>query len=264
MKKEDFNPRHIVLFSGGLDSLSTALVLTAKVIPEGAVNIFEDILKRQLDLLYVNTGTKYSHLEYQAAKSLSEDLSEAYFSKTNLKDLSAFEHKENAYIPYRNLFLAAAATAYYEKIEADSERPFVLWMGGLKDDDVPDKSEDAFKIMSESLSGLGRRMISVRSLWWDFTKVGMVESMIEFMGDEFLPLAKKSISCYKGNSCGECPSCFRKYVSLKDNGISCEDWFEVDPRETSVAKEYQKKIHASRYDPERRRATLRVLEGGKS
>jgi 7-cyano-7-deazaguanine synthase in queuosine biosynthesis len=73
----------------------------------------------------------------------------------------------------------------------------------------------------------------------DMTKADMVRFFLE-RGHSPLILKDQSISCYegKGDSCGVCRSCLRKFVALTLNGIECRDWFAQNPA-TQLGAFYQ-------------------------
>ncbi len=252
----DDGGRHAVLFSGGLDSLATTLVL---------LNALDNPTNR-LQLVYVDLGTPYSAGEKFATEVLAREFEPIQFTAPDLRDVGGYAIRHDSpYIPYRNLFLAAACVAHMEQQEMegfDNDEPYTIWMGGLRDDNVADKTPEAFNSMSMCLSALHNRDVFVRSLWWNHAKPEMVAEMHEAHGKQFVKLARMSISCYRGDNCGECQSCFRKWIALEGNGIQCTSWFRSDPRHSAAAAHYRDAIYDPKYDPVRREVTLTVLDGG--
>lgn len=244
--------RNVVLFSGGLDSLAT--VLRLEMTDPGGHDL------QHVQLVYVQAGGRYGEAEEEVAGSLAKQLGKP-LRRIALEQLGMWEEGVSGYVPYRNLFLvmvAVAELATYDWVKEDKE--VVVWMGGLKDDVVEDKTPAAFEAMSKVLTQIGRHQVTVASLWWEHTKAAMVRVMLEAQGERFLALARVSMSCYRGMNCGDCPSCFRKYVALKMNGVDCEGWFLRDPRRTSTAEQYWSKMQQpGRYEESRRLGTLSVL-----
>jgi 7-cyano-7-deazaguanine synthase in queuosine biosynthesis len=233
----------IILFSGGLDSLCTALYMPTA------------------SLLYVDLGTKYSKAEVYACYQIADGLKRKLdiLNLAGMNELSI--EGENAYMPLRNVVLASVAAGWAQK-RNQTDLPINVWMGGLKDDNVFDKTPAAFETMTKAMTHCSDRTVNACSMWWDYTKYEMVERTLKSRHrDNFLAFSKKSLSCYHGTNCGNCPSCFRKFVALKGNKIDCASWFKVNPQSSEIAKVYREKINDPHYDPLRREITLSVLEG---
>ena len=183
MKKFD----SILLFSGGIDSFIA----------------WHYLGKPQT--VYFDLKTKYSKKEIKVVQSL--------IPNTIIDDSLDFSKRErgiNAYVPFRNLLLAAQAVHYSDTII----------IAGIEDDNVSDKNPEAFLQFSNLLTSLENRPIKILSPFWNFSKTEIVNwylhtnhSITDLMG---------TISCYseaEENYCGKCPSCFRKWVSFTLNGI---------------------------------------------
>jgi 7-cyano-7-deazaguanine synthase in queuosine biosynthesis len=204
----------ILLFSGGIDSFIAWHYL------------------RYPQTVYFDLKTPYSQKEIKVIKKL--------IPATMIDDslnLSERQHGKNAYIPFRNLYLAMLACHYSDTI----------MIAGVKDDNVSDKNEAIFKEFSHLLSDLENRPIRVLSPFWDMTKAQIVEwylKHVDYGKEELL----QTISCYsndKGNYCGSCPSCFRKFIALYANGI------KMDFHNQPLMMTYLEKARKGYYIPER-------------
>jgi len=209
--------RELVLVSGGLDSTIMALQ------------------KKDAIRLFVDYGQNYKAEEERAIKEIFGE-----YEKIKVDTATQFE---DIFIPNRNLTLASLAATYYN--------PDVIYMAGLKDDYVVDKTPEAFKKMSIVISEFSKKKIDVISPYWDMTKGEVVEEYLKKGGES--EILRKTYSCYNGirNGCNDCPACFRRFAALESNGIHM-------PKPTwRITEEYLKKIH--KYDSNRIARTLAAL-----
>lgn len=191
----------VLLFSGGIDSFIAYHYLKQQY-PE------DHILP-----LYIDYNGQYSEKEREVLSTLTGPLGvESIAVLEHIFDFMDFEIGEKCFIPNRNLHMAAIATTLGS----------VIMIGGLKDDNVGDKSPTFCKFASAALSQSMGRPIRVDSPFWKFEKTDIISWYIDYVGFE---KAKedllKTTSCYSPDQlyCGECPSCFRKMCALQDNGI---------------------------------------------
>lgn len=230
--------------SGGLDSFYTSILLARK-------GVEFDWLHCYMEPSYAEAKAMFKlqlHPELKGALKKARESS----ALEGLHFLGAQHNidawKARRYIPNRNLILASVAAGLgYQTI----------WMGGLHDDHVADKTPKAFKAMGEALSITMDRPIEVKSALWRFTKTGMVTDMVKTkVGSLWM---RRSISCYHPIelnthtfACGACPSCFRKWLALKANGIESQKWFDTPPGLTPLAFQYRSKALAGVYTGRRR------------
>ena len=147
----------------------------------------------------------------------------------------------SAYIPYRNLLIAARAAAY---LPNGGE----VVLAGLKDDLVSDKNPLAFERMSGCLDFLDKRKIEVISPFWEMTKADVVSELISKVGDYATDLLLNTFSCYapvNGKECFACPACFRKWNALWDNNIRTRF------KNKDLMMEYSESAENSKYVKER-------------
>jgi len=226
--------RHVILFSGGMDS-----VLAAYSNPEA-------------DLLFVGTDTKQSFLEKESAGGVAFRMGRRlYYRHTNMPAPVG----SNAYVANRNLrFVLEAidlARFLHRKTPTGTPLPrIVVVLGALKDDRVPDKTPEAFEAMGELLSLIGDDTVRVMSPFHHLTKGQMLAEILadKRRVEEVTALLRASVSCYKLTEnaafcgCGDCPSCFRKAVALLSEGISCVSWFEENPMRSTTAEGYRTRL----------------------
>jgi len=220
----------ILLFSGGIDSYIAWYYLDKP------------------KTLYFNLGTPYTEKERAVVRKLLPFTTIDY--SLNLKDRQV---GENAYVPFRNLYLAMLACKYSDTIV----------IAGVKDDDVSDKNEQIFQKFSDILSEMENRPIKVLSPFWNMTKENIVAWYVnevnygrikENLGHQLV----NTISCYsyvKGNYCGTCPSCFRKWCALRANDIYF-DFYNIP-----LMMEYLKKAEEGHYIPERNTNIIKCVKG---
>ncbi len=182
----------VLLVSGGLDSYIAKTYLEFNgdvVIP-----------------LFINYHGRYTAKEKKICLELYPNL-----KINNSLYLGRFEYGEKAFIKNRNIYFALIASNYGQNI----------CMAGLQDDNVGDKSPEAFNKMQDVLSEVNVKTYSVFSPFWRKTKTQIIDW---YLRSSNLPIKTlvKTTSCYHPTKlfCGECPSCFRKWCAFQDNHIS--------------------------------------------
>ena len=190
--------------------------------------------------IFFNTGS-YSTAEEEIVKKLVPDtIIDHSLSFANI------DTDKNAFIPNRNLLFAARAAAYAKTV----------YIAGVKDDQVGDKNETAFYAMSNVLCTINPgEEFAIKSPFWGRTKAEIVHwFLINIEG------AKKiidiSLSCYtpiNGKECLSCPSCFRKWNALWENGIQYK-FLDV-----GLMKEYLEKACARQYNQERNISIIKCV-----
>ena len=181
----------ILLVSGGLDSYIAGEYLKLE-----GYNITP---------LFIDYSGKYTQKEKTICRNLYPDLK--INNMCNFKDA---EFGEKAFIKNRNAHFALIASNYGNTIA----------MGGLKDDNVGDKSPEAFLAMERLLNTINPGTYSVISPFWRMTKSDIIKWYLDcdFPIDKLL----KTTSCYHPTEhfCGKCPSCFRKWCAFSDSQIA--------------------------------------------
>lgn len=193
--------------------------------------------------LYFDTKGMYSKKEIQVIKELVPTT--IIDDSLRLGDIE----QEDAHLPFRNLFFAMMASAKY----AD-----VVYIVGIKDDKVSDKTEKIFETWSIMLSEMENRKIQILSPFWDKTKSDIIKWYLNNGLSEQVLL--NTISCYsKGDEiyCGKCASCFRKWVALRANGFDIEFW------NNEMILEYKNRCEEGFYNKERNEETLQVIKNYK-
>ena len=189
----------VILASGGLDSF-----LLWYLFRQDALNVF------------VNIGHKYKRKEERALKNLMIEIPDFYVKEHRGSLIGALEDKESGIIPNRNAELILSAAQYGEWI----------YFGVIKDEINSDKSPEFIKAMEDVLN------ISNRKQYWtegktfkiltptkEYNKTDLIKMYLEKGGlVEHLEL---TVSCYSDTEqhCGDCPSCFKRWIAFKNNDI---------------------------------------------
>lgn len=217
----------ILLFSGGVDSFIAYYYLGKP------------------KTLYLDLSTPYTDKEIEFVRRIAPDT----IFDNNLQYLGETQQGEKAYIPFRNMLMAAEAARYDDQIV----------IAGLKDDKVSDKNEGIFKKFSDIFSEMEGRRIRVVSPFWRFTKSDIVRWFLLEGGSSDDLLA--TVSCYSpepDNYCGRCSCCFRKWIALRSNGIDLG--FYNEP----LMDEYYESAKNDKYIPERNVAIMREIDAYRS
>lgn len=229
--------KHVLLFSGGIDSFCARRYLTS------------GRHKGWLKYLYFDLGTPYTKKEVEYVKKVEPGI----IIDDSLRFLGETQIGSKAFVPYRNVFLAMrAASLGFERI----------WIAGVKDDQVNDKSEVAFLDFSAFLSrySIEGQVVRISSPFWHLTKAEVIHLMLEkqFVTREDL---LSTVACYSEedtNYCGKCNCCFRKWIALRANGI------QQDFHNEAMIEEYYQKCKSGQYDETRARTTIKIIEDYRS
>lgn len=217
---------NIVLFSGGVDSLTTALMLKNKNI--------------EYDGLYLDLGNKYAQIERHVAENLACEIG-FKLHVVELAGIGQFE-KEDAEIPFRNDLLCLVAMMF------DARDIYVSVEFGTFDNKSKDRSDKFRKKISEYLSWRVSDHVVVRNIVKDLTKQDEIRWVIDIIGDWGSEIIlRKAFSCYnpqivvkenmKWAMCGNCPACIRLYLAMAGNGLFRNDWAK-DPSEGKMYRQY--------------------------
>ena len=244
--------KQLVLFSGGLDSVCTAMVLAAEA-------------DEAPDLMYVNCGTPYTTAEQAAVSTIVGMLCHEFpiFEQgvthyIDMRGVGNTQIEDGTHIPYRNLLLVARAAGYMFYRLA-GEEPLEIFLGSVRDDRFTDNCKEAFDAYAATLSRIENRDVAVTSKWFDHAKVEMVTECYKRFGDAFVAIAAQTISCAKGTTCGDCEMCFRKATALMASDIECRKWFTEDPFKTVTAQKMRARV-MKQYDSVGRDTVLAMLD----
>lgn len=207
------NLREILLYSGGLDSFLTYQYLTR--------------LGHKLRLVYFNMHTKYAEAEMALFKSSIFKSIMPYVEIRNELNFCGIE-QEDAYVPDRNLIAILATHAIAPDVD-------VIYIGSSLSDRVNDNNKEVFEKLSDLLSTVHERKISVTSPFLDKHKCDIMKSFIDSnmfwtypQNYNISTIAEElTFSCYyptkdeDGNwhECQSCPACLRKNVVLNYAGL---------------------------------------------
>jgi len=236
---------HVVLFSGGVDSLIT-------------LRYAQSISREMIDgvtPVYCRLGHRYEAEELKAVRDI---LPGGINIDRSLSGLGSIEDSK-ANIPSRNghLILAALRHSF-----AYFGGEIYIWLTVQKDElDIPDRSPEFLDRMSKVCSVLSRKRVTVRTPWERMDKTDMVRWYLESAYSE--EDLRKTWACYwpsaSGDQCGNCPACIRRYIAFYLNGIH-EEYLQ-DPRKSMTAQSYIKKANDGVYSKERCRRILEAFDG---
>ncbi|MFA6423574.1 MAG: 7-cyano-7-deazaguanine synthase [Patescibacteria group bacterium] len=222
--------KEILLFSGGLDSFIAWHYLGHPPV------------------LFLDAKQSYVKKEFGTVKYFAKKLKMNLIIDNTL-DLLKWE-KENYYIPYRNVFFAMIASLYAEKV----------YLVGIKGDSVDDNNSEITKVMSSFLENFNSgQKIEITSPFYNMTK----SEIVKWYLDQKLPIddLKRSRSCYDKNSktqCGECGSCFRRWIAFENNGI--KEKYDKNPWDWKELENYRIRMEKGLYDKSRSKETIQVLK----
>ena len=191
-QKETVRNKTVLLYSGGMDSL-----------------IIDQIMKPDV-LLNISMDSNYDKRE-----RLSMKYDDRMIFLDDVLNLGQYE-RDDAIIPNRNAHLVLLASHYGETI----------LLGSVSGDRSFDKDEKFYMRMEDLLNHMWQeqhwteeRKFEVYSPYKDKTKTELVKEFLENEGQ--VTALAESYSCYEGGEkhCGTCKACFRKWVSLENNGI---------------------------------------------
>lgn len=233
----------VILYSGGVDSFLVHHALNRDNI--------------QHSLLYFDLGGKYSENEvslFQSNEFKHYIGQEVKISKC--LNMGVLEH-DDAYIPNRNIVatIMAHSVCGYDNI----------WIGGTLSDRVNDNNSEVFLRISDLLSHVHGKKITITSPFWNDHKCQLVKDFVDTNGwtqyesriTAQQALINSTFSCYYPNEtkivtaciddtkyhayytkeCLNCPACFRKVMSLFSGGIFIPMKFEALPLISKYTKE---------------------------
>jgi 7-cyano-7-deazaguanine synthase len=210
--------------------------------------------------VYFDLGTKYTEKEIKCLNNLKQIIPDFdYTLDDSLQSFGKLEEGVHAFIPFRNLLFATACAANYEADE--------VVMAGIKDDNVCDKSPAAFRAMSNCLTkvNVDKKPVKVSSPFWKMDKVDIVKLFVKSEPNA-IEILKTSVSCYSKTpgSCGDCPSCIRKWAALTYAGIECDSWFEKNPINSPLITDYLdnmcKDTDNEKFNSKRKNKFVKVLK----
>jgi len=200
--------------------------------------------------IWVNLWQPYADKELEAIKQF-EFYNEIH--KVNFEDYT----REMVWdiIPWRNLLLWVIGANY-----ADEVRIWALyweWTGKNMDKSY-EFFEDTSHILTYNFQML-REYTFIKTPFFHLTKANLVKRALE-NGLTKEQLFKTS-TCYdkEKHNCWKCPTCFKRYVAMKLNGI--DEHFETNPLESDYAKKMKEETinKDPHLAPERRAEYMQIF-----
>lgn len=212
-EKDKKRYKRVLLFSGGTDSFCYSRILQVDI------------------LLMISFGSKADRAEYLAVQTLLEQgaIDPAKFIYRNaIFNFNSLE-RGDATIPSRNAYLVLYAAEYGEQIIVGANSG---------DTRMHDKDQLFYRHMTHLLNHLygpgqkwtEERRFQVSAPYDHLSKSELVGLYLQAGGIPKHLLT--SYSCHRGSQrpCGACKSCFRKLISLINNGVAVPPaYFETDP-----------------------------------
>lgn len=182
----------VILYSGGLDSFIGAALLERE--------------QPGWKKVYFNIGSRYSAKE---AMLLPGDV--YHYRAIRLAGLE----RDDGFVPQRNVLLVTAAQAFNDADE--------IALCGVRGEYSRDKHPTFYRQASQLLSYTAGKPVRVFSPFERKTKSQAVAMYLK-AGLPIAPLLQ-TVSCYHPTerACGECMSCFRRWVALENNGLQ-QEW----------------------------------------
>jgi len=219
----------IVLFSGGLDSFTNALMLRER----------KDVKEKKL--IFFNERVDYSDVQERRVIELHD----RFFGNMELLVVeSVFNFylivKEDGEIPFRN--------AYYILYAMEHTLDKTVIIGNVDGDNIYDNNEEFRRRLTEVLK-LKYENPVIDSFTKNMTKGDEVKYI-----EKIEPDALNYIySCFRGEEkmCGNCPACFRLFTAYSVNNLEYLLEFENDIRKSEVFDSYFKKWKEGKYSGRR-------------
>lgn len=232
--------RTAILASGGLDSFLAWELLHHHYT---TTNVFVDV------------GQKYLQKERQAVQRLADAIQGFPLVHVKAANLSAFE-LPSGIIPNRNAHLILAAATVAERIA----------LGVLKGEINSDKSQPFFFAMEFMLNIANRgqywngsvgKKYEVFSPLRDKTKSEAIADYLRRGKDP--GLLHLTVSCYAadGERCGRCPSCFKRWVAMVNNGL--HEAYDSPPLDWAQEQGILRKCTDGTYGPDRAAEILQAV-----
>jgi 7-cyano-7-deazaguanine synthase len=183
----------VLLSSGGMDSF----LLAHERELQGAVHVF------------VNIRQKYLDKEYKAAKIVAKNAG-AILHTVETLNMGVYEHSTGI-IPFRNAELILCAAQYGNQI----------YLGVIADEINSDKSvefctaiQNVLNISHKKQYWTNGKQFEIKTPFRNFSKSQLVYRYMLNGGN--MGNLLQSVSCYdaSANHCGQCASCFKRWVAL--------------------------------------------------
>lgn len=201
----------VVLASGGMDSF----LLWRLYAPDDSTNVFIDV------------GQKYAYKERLALRGLAHMVPNFKIAEAVGPHLGAYE-RPSGIIPLRNAHLILTAA----QLDVGDD----ILLGVVRDEINSDKSLEFMRAMADVLN------VSWRAQYWTDGRTFTVQTPMRHLSkaeavtryiaagyrlDDLLA----TVSCYDADElhCGRCPSCFKRWVALRLNGIDGQQRWASDP-----------------------------------
>lgn len=216
---------------------------TAVLLNSGGMDTFllaEQLAKCNIHAkhVFVDVGQHYLHKEHMAADRIAAHCRQPLHRAVGAR-MGQYEHATGI-IPFRNAELILNAAQYGDDI----------YLGVIAHEINSDKSPEFTQAMEQVLNVSHRRQywtegrkFRVLTPMRHSTKSELVADHIKAGGSVRALLA--TVSCYSGvnaNHCGNCASCFKRWVALVNNDVDVEEEFDSTPWLMHTPEEWAAKL----------------------
>jgi|Deesub1362B_J571_1020462.scaffolds.fasta_scaffold04738_4 7-cyano-7-deazaguanine synthase in queuosine biosynthesis len=245
-----------IMWSGGMDTT----IAYYYALDSGYKN--DDIV-----MIHVDIGQPYEWKEKNAIDMIRSEIGEMNYLefKFNLlrEELKNLPTPEKQVIPGRNLLMAYVGSVF-------ADRVWICALDGEMHRYMTDKNHTFFELASGVLSYVMDRDIIVETPFKEMSKSEIAKWFVDLLGREKAQkVLDKTVTCYdeRNWACGECSTCFKRWVAYVNAGLNWRKYWKVNPRESEVARdlikryeEAKRKKDFSHYSEKRIMETLRALE----
>ena len=192
----------VLLYSAGLDSFIADFLFHPEV------------------LLNVKIGSRYEDKENLFLKRQCNDLQISDRLVTeDLGFLGKFENA-NAFVPLRNMYFLMIGSHYGDRV----------MLSALKGETSTDKSEGFRNNLERTINDLKIKPTKITFPFKRFTKTQILKMYLENSGNADL-LREYTVSCYDKAHvrCGNCISCFRRWVAEENNNLNTTSLYRNNP-----------------------------------
>lgn len=238
---------HVLLASGGMDSFL-------------AWYLYNNSSRDPITNVFVNLGQKYVDRERAALHRLRGASRDFVLAECTGAQIGAYE-LASGIIPHRNAELVLCAAQYGTRI----------LMGVVRDEINSDKSPEFMAAMATVLCINDRpqywnqdegKIYTVESPVRHQTKSELLADYLEAEGNPATVMMTRSCYANLDTHCGACPSCWKRWVALRNNGLDDRETFATDPLKWGESSGAIQKARDSTYAPARSREILKAVGHG--
>lgn len=215
----------IILASGGIDSTAAILSLLDQGIKPKLVT---------LDFGQINNKVEQKIIK-RIAKKLGLKL---IVFKIDIKKEVEEGWKEWSYIvPARNFLIASLGANYLDQVEEKGDIYLAATEEEIKHSKPgPDKSQEFYSFCSRLFSREYGQKMTLKTPFKDITKTELLTLWNKKWLDKFRISPYDTSTCYYGEECGACNSCFKRSLALLSAGLDLDPKIKTNPFKSNEDK----------------------------